>query len=81
MLASESWLVLLVSTAGSELVIDSVSLFCKTEQRKIQQKYTSLLYGYKDLFITVTILSMTQQQHKMNNHGKGNGLSLNIVKK
>lgn len=44
MLASESWLVLLVRIGGSELATDSVSLFCNPKEKKTKNNTLVFLY-------------------------------------
>lgn len=48
-LASESWLVLLVRTGGSVPVTDSVSLFCKARPRKRGEQTDSGVKYFKVL--------------------------------
>lgn len=47
-LASESWLVLLVRTGGSVLVTDSVSLFCKARPRKTEKERGEQKEAYRN---------------------------------
>lgn len=49
MLASESWLVLLVRIGGSELATDSVSLFCNPKEKK-KTKNNTLVFLYVMVF-------------------------------